>query len=180
MPNRLAVLGPSARRRLDFQERSAAVPRGAGGTSSFAAQDMNKKILPIILVLVIVVAAFAVYYFFLRPDPNENATPTQYEELEKTVYYTPGDYFVTNITGSQALTKTSVALALSEDETSFLETNNAVIRNAIVKVLISHPEEEMRAANSIDMLEAEMADSIRSATGIETLDRVLISDFVIQ
>lgn len=127
----------------------------------------------------IVVAAFAVYYFFLRPT-GEPAEPSQYEKLSESFYYVPGEYFVTNITGSTALAKTSVSLQLSKDETEFLDLNQSVVRNAIVKVLISHPEQEMRADNSISMLESEMANAVRSATGLETLEQIFISDFVIQ
>lgn len=143
-----------------------------------AAKPKN-KMLPILIVLILVVVAFGAYYFFFRKD-EEPKQLTQYEQLEGTRYYSPGDYFVTNIPGSQALCKTSVSLALDADEEEFLTNSNPVIRNAIVKVLISHPEQEMRAANAIDLLENEMAVAIRTATGLETLERVYISDFVIQ
>lgn len=152
------------------------MPENAGG----AAKPKN-KMLPILIVLILAVVAFGAYYFFFRKtDEEPTATLSTYQELEETVYYSPGDYFVTNITGSQALAKTSVSLALTADESEFLGNNNAVVRNSIVKVLISHPEQEMRAANAIDMLENEMAVAIRSATGLECLSRVYISDFVIQ
>lgn len=149
-----------------------------------APKKNNKMLLILIVVLLVAVLGFGAYYFFLREEPEEPKTQSLYEQLEETVYYTPGDYFVTNITGSQALCKTSVSLALTSEDsanvTTFLENNNAVIRNAIIKVLISHPEQEMRAANAIDLLENEMSVAIRGATGVETLQRVFISDFVIQ
>lgn len=141
-----------------------------------------KKALPIVIVLIAVVAAFAVYYFFLRPEPS-GGEPTRYEELEETVYISPGDYFVTNITGSSALTKTSVMISLlDKDEEEFMNDNNAVVRNAIVRVLISHPEEEMRAATAINMLQTEMTNALREELGLaeNALGGVLITDFVIQ
>lgn len=149
------------------------MPENAG-----AAKPKN-KMLPILIVLILVVVAFGAYYFFFRNE-DEPTQQSQYDILESTKYYSPGDYFVTNISGSQALCKTSVSLALEADEEDFLANNNAVIRNAIVKVLISHPEQELRAYNAIDLLENEMVVAIRAATGLETLSRVYISDFVIQ
>lgn len=142
-----------------------------------------KKILPIIIVVIAVLAAFAVYYFFLRPDPDATpATPTRYEELEELVPWVPGEYFVTNINGSGALLKMSISLLLSEDQSEFLGNHVAIVRNAVIKVLMSHPEEELRAPSSIGMLEAEMTNAVREATGLteEILRNVYISDYVIQ
>ena len=142
----------------------------------------KNKLMPVIIILLVVVIGFGAYYFFLRPEPEEPAQSTSlYDQLAETVYYSPGDYFVTNISGSQSLCKTSVSLALEDPKgevTEFLETNNAVVRNAIVKVLISHSEQEMRAMNAMDVLENEMAVAVRSATGLESLQRVFISDFI--
>lgn len=137
--------------------------------------------MPIIIVIVAVVAAFAVYYFFLRPDPSPSE-PTRYEELEDITPWVPGEYFVTNITGSSALAKTSVSLLLLDDESAFLDKNVAVVRNAIIRVLIAHPEEEMRAATALDMLENEMTTAVREATGLseDVIEQVVINDFVIQ
>lgn len=154
----------------------------AGARSARPGSNM-KKLLPIIIVVIAVVAAFGVYYFFLRPDPEAAAaTPSRYEELEERTYWVPGEYFVTNITGSSALLKVSTTLALTQDESEFLDTNVAVVRNAIIRVLISHPEEELRAASALDMLETEMTNSVREATGLteDSLNRVLINDYVIQ
>ena len=141
---------------------------------------MKKKIVPIIIVIVVVVAAFFVYFNFLKPTSQETGDP-QMSALEDVYYYVPGDYFVTNINDSLALCKTSVALALTgKDQSSFLDTNVAVVRNSVIKVLISHTEEELRSSSAIDMLEDEMTASLKSALGIETLQKVYISDFVIQ
>lgn len=141
---------------------------------------MKKKIVPIIIVIVVVVVAFFVYVNFFKPESQESEDP-QMTTLEDVYYYVPGDYFVTNINESLALCKTSVALALTgEDETEFLDTNVAVVRNSVIKVLIGHTEEELRSSSAIDMLENEMTASLKSALGIETLQKVYISDFVIQ
>ena len=144
-----------------------------------------KKILPIIIVVVAAIVAFGVYYFFLRPDEDagQPAVLSRYEELEESVPWVPGEYFVTNITGSSALLKMSVSLVLTDEEqTEFLDTNVAIVRNAIIRVMIAHPEEEMRAASAITMLENEMTNAVREATGLteDVLSQVVISDFVIQ
>lgn len=144
-----------------------------------------KKILPIILVVVAAIVAFAVYYFFLRPtdDTSQPAVLSRYEELENSVPWVPGEYFVTNISGSSALLKVSVSLELTDEkQNEFLDANVAIVRNAIIRVLIAHPEEELRAASAITMLENEMTNSVREATGLteDVLTTVVISDFVIQ
>ncbi len=142
-----------------------------------------KKKLPIIIVVIAVVAAFAVYWFVIKPmnEPPAEDVP-QEVKMEDIYYYPPGEYFVTNIKDSLALAKTSTSLALTgEDKTPFLETNNAVIRNAIIKVLISHTEDELRTPEAINMLEKEMAEAVRAALQLEDeLYNVYISDFVIQ
>lgn len=142
----------------------------------------KKKIVPIIIVAVVVAAAFFVYYsFFMKPAKETTPEAEQQAKLEEMYYYTPGEYFVTNINGSNALCKTSVALALTgEDQTTFLEKHNAMIRNAVIMVLIGHTEDEMRTAQAIDMLEGEMTSALKEALGLEDLQNVYISDFVIQ
>ena len=140
----------------------------------------KKKIVPIIIVIIAVIAAFCVYYFVFRQTPEEDGA-TEAAKLEDMYYYTPGEYFVTNIEESSALCKTSVSLAFTgSDQTAFLETNNAVIRNAVIKVLINHTEDELRTPQAINMLEGEMTESLKTALQSEELYTVYISDFVIQ
>ncbi len=143
---------------------------------------MNKKKLIIFIIVgVLVAGAFFVYFNFLQPKPEETAEEQQKTTLEETYYYIPGDYFVTNIEGSQSLTKTSIALALTgEDQTAFLEKNVAVIRNCVIQVLRNHTEEELREPTSVDTLGTEMTESVKQALALEDLQNVYISDFVIQ
>lgn len=141
---------------------------------------MKKKIVPIIIVVIVVTAAFFVYFNFFanKDEADQGATGTNYEEI---YYYVPGEYFVTNIVDSTALCKTSTSLALSgKDQTTFLETNVAVIRNEIVKVLRSHNEEDLRTPGAIDQLEQEMTVAIQEELQLTDLVQVFISDFVIQ
>ena len=141
---------------------------------------MKKKVVPVIIVIVIVIAAFFVYFNFFKNAQAEGQDP-QMSALEDVYYYVPGDYFVTNVNDSLVLCKTSVSLALSgKEQTAFLDTNVAVIRNSVIKVLISHTEEELRSPSAIDTLEKEMTESLKSALGLEELQKVYISDFVIQ
>ncbi len=139
-----------------------------------------KKKLPIIIIVIAVIVAFSVYFFVIKP--GNDTEKTQQTQLEEMYYYIPGDYFVTNVKDSPSLCKTSVSLALTGgDKTPFLETSNAIVRNAIVKVLINHTEEELRDPGSIAMLEGEMKSAITSALQLENeLQNVYISDFVIQ
>lgn len=142
-----------------------------------------KKKLPIIIVAVLVAVAFCVYFFVIKPMMEPPADETAQEvKIEDMYYYPPGEYFVTNVKDSLALAKTSTSLALTgEDKTAFLETNNALIRNAIIKVMISHTEDELRTPEAIDMLEKEMTEAVRAALQLDdALYSVYVSDFVIQ
>ena len=137
---------------------------------------MRKKGLIVIIMVVLVAVVCMGCGLFGGSDKEEAAN-----SLEEMYFYSPGDYFVTNIKDSTALSKVSVSLALSgDDQTEFLTESNAAIRDAIVGVMRSHTEDELRAVDVTTALSAEMVTAINEALEITDVHNVYISDFVIQ
>ena len=133
-----------------------------------------KKII-IIVVAVLVLAGVGVYMFVL-PKP---------EEPEPISKYIPGDYFVTNINGSNKLVKVTVFLEVNkkqDDATffAFLDEKQYLIRNAVTFTLRSKTEEELKADNAQEMLNAEITKKINDALEIDNVKNVYFSDYVIQ
>ncbi len=131
-----------------------------------------KKIIIIAAIALVVVAA-AVYFLFLQPPPPA-----------ETSYYTPGDYFVTNIKDSTRLLKVTIVLEVvstkTEEVTENLTENNHVIRDIILSTLRNKTEEDLRDVSSQDALRKEIVDNLKTQMGIDYLTTLFFNDFVIQ
>ena len=104
---------------------------------------MNKKTVIIIIVaLVLVIVAMGVGGFlFLSANK---------EKEEKVLFYSPGEYFVTNLKDSNSLLKVTVTLAYNKEGVEEeLTANNAIIRNAIVFTLRSKTKQDMQAFRAL-------------------------------
>ncbi len=139
---------------------------------------MNKKVILIILVVAVVAVAFVVLNGRLNPADEGTAEEAS---LQDVYYYSPGDYFVTNIKDSNSLSKVSVSLALTgKDQTDFLTESNPVIRACIVDIMRGHTEAELRDESITGEIAKEITDSVNRALNINDVVNVYISDFVIQ
>lgn len=131
-----------------------------------------KKIL-IIVAIAVIVAGAAVYLLFLMPPP-----------AAETVYYVPGDYFVTNIADSTRLLKTTIVLEISTTEpdkvTEYLTQNNHIIRDIIVFELRSKTEDELRSNEIEKTLRDEIVTSLESKMGLDYIETIYFNDYVIQ
>ncbi len=131
-----------------------------------------KKILIIVIVAVILAGA-AVYLLFLMPPP-----------AAETVYYVPGDYFVTNIADSTRLLKTTIVLELKTAEADkvkeYLTENNHIIRDIIVFALRSKTEDELRSNEIEKTLRDELVNSLESKMGLDYIETIYFNDYVIQ
>ncbi len=132
---------------------------------------MKKAI--IIIIAVLLVAGAAVYFLFLTPPPKP-----------ETIFYTPGDYFVTNIKDSEALIKVTIVLELSttdpEGTTEFLTENNHIIRDSIVFTLRSKTEDELRSQGIEEQLRTEIVSNLKSKMGLDYITTIYFNDYVIQ
>jgi len=131
-----------------------------------------KKIL-IIVIATLIVAGAAVYLLFLMPPP-----------AAETVYYVPGDYFVTNIADSTRLLKTTIVLELSTTDpdgvTAYLTENNHILRDIIVFTLRSKTEEELRSNEIEKTLRDEIVNNLESKMGLDYIVTIYFNDYVIQ
>lgn len=134
---------------------------------------MKKKYLALVI---IVVAAMFLASCSLFGGKEGDEGP----DLKKMTYYVPGDYFVTNVKDSDMLCKVSVGLAMTKDQTAFMETNQVLIRDTIVKILRDKTSEQLLAVDAVDVLSQEMSDKLKEVLKIEELYSVYISDFVVQ
>jgi flagellar FliL protein len=131
-----------------------------------------KKIL-IIVIAALIVAGAAVYLLFLMPPP-----------AAETVYYVPGDYFVTNIADSTRLLKTTIVLELSTTDPdgvkAYLTENNHILRDIIVFTLRSKTEEELRSNEIEKTLRDEIVNNLESKMGLDYIVTIYFNDYVIQ
>ncbi len=131
-----------------------------------------KKILIIVLV-VLVVAGVAAYFLLLMPPPEA-----------ETVYYVPGDYFVTNIADSTRLLKTTIVLELSttdpEGVVEYLTENNHILRDIVVFTLRSKTEDELRSDGIENTLRDEIVNNVESKMGLDYIETIYFNDYVIQ
>lgn len=131
-----------------------------------------KKIL-IIVIVALIVAGAAVYLLFLMPPPDP-----------ETVYYVPGDYFVTNIADSTRLLKTTIVLELSTADpdgvTAYLTENNHILRDIIVFTLRSKTEEELRSNEVEKTLRDEIVNNLEKKMGLDYIETIYFNDYVIQ
>lgn len=131
-----------------------------------------KKIL-IIIGVALVVAGAAVYFLFLAPPPEP-----------ETMYYVPGDYFVTNISDSTRLLKATIVLEISTTDTKgvneYLTENNHIIRDIIVFTLRSKTEAELRSNGIEDALRTEIVGNLKAKMGLDYITTIYFNDYVIQ
>jgi len=131
-----------------------------------------KKILIIVLVVLIAGGA-AAYALFLVPPP-----------AAETVFYVPGDYFVTNIADSTRLLKTTIVIELSTTEpdkkVEYLTENNHILRDIIVFTLRSKKEDELRSNDIEKTLRDEIVNNLESKMGLDYIKTIYFNDYVIQ
>lgn len=137
-----------------------------------------KKKTAVLLILVVIVASVFLSSCSLFGGGDDSGETT----LDDLYYYSPGDYFITNVKDSDSrLCKVSVSIALTgKDQTTFLEENNAVIRDTIVKIMRSYTEEELATPDIIDTLSERMTTTLQEVLGMSDVWYVYINDFVVQ
>lgn len=130
---------------------------------------MKKKIIMIILIVAIVVVA--TYFIVINKSPEE----------PKISYYSPGDFFVTNIKDSTRLLKTTIVIELTkENEDEYLTKNNHVIRDVVVFTLREKTEEELRSTGFQDELRSEIVSMLTEKMEIDCIQTIYFNDYVIQ
>ncbi|MGE5495299.1 MAG: flagellar basal body-associated protein FliL [Burkholderiales bacterium] len=133
---------------------------------------MKKNVIIIVVIALIAVGAAA--YFLFLSGPGE----------PKSGFYMPGDYFVTNIKGSERLVKVTLVLGISTPDLvkaqEQLTEVNHVIRDIIVFSLREKTEDELRADSIKETLNEELVKKLNEGLGIDYITTIYFNDFVIQ
>lgn len=137
---------------------------------------MNKKILIIIIAVVVVIGAAA---FVLLSGGNEDAVDKQ----PNIAYYVPGEYFVTNVSGSKMLLKTTIALGFDEKtipDATTLKNLNSAMRDIINRELRTLTEEDIANPDILDTLKQRLLAALQSGMAFDNLLDIKFNDFVAQ
>jgi len=132
-----------------------------------------KKIILIIAAVLIVGGAAAYYFLGIKAGAEESAV-----EL---ISYVPGDYFVTNVKGSNSLFKVTVVIMLDTDKLQDeLDENQYIIRDTIIARLRQLTEEDIRSDDIQDRLRETLTQELNLLLNIDNIVTVYFSDFVMQ
>ena len=129
---------------------------------------MNKIL--IVIIALVIVAGAAVYFFVFANTADKP---------EVRVEYSPGEFFTTNVNGSNRLLKTGIVLVVNEtglDE--MLSAQNARIRDAIIFILRELTEDQIKETNVQDELRDKIISELNERLGIDNFVEVLFNDFV--
>ena len=136
---------------------------------------MNKKMLIIIIIAIVVVAGGVVVFLMMRGEPAEK--PIDYG------YYTPGDFFVTNVKDSGHLLKASIVLVLNTSDTKLqdeLKIHNARIRDTIIFLLREMDVTAIQLVDHKDKLRRDIIEQLNNSLNIDNIIEVLFNEFVMQ
>ena len=132
---------------------------------------MSKKLIVIIAAAMIVIVGIVLYVFVLGGD---NETPYIYTE------YSPGEYFVTNIKGTNRLLKATVVLVLDTDKLDEkLRASNSVIRETILFILRDQDEDTLRAPD-LDGVKRIITAALNEKLEIDNITGIIFSDYTVQ
>ena len=131
---------------------------------------MKKPVILVVVIVVIAAAAAGFYFFVLSGDR---------EKPEVRVEYSPGEFFTTNVYGSNRLLKSGIILIVNEaglEEKLTLE--NARIRDTIIFILRDLTEDDIKAEGTQEELRQRIIDELNEKLGIDNFVEVLFNDFV--
>ena len=131
-----------------------------------------KKLMPVILGVVVLAGVALGYMYF-----------TGGEEAEVFEYYSPGDFFVTNVKDSNSLFKSSVVLVLNTDDEKVLEElgkMNSIIRDTIIFVLRDQSADTLKSTVLHETLRETIKEKINERLSVTYIIDVLFNDYVIQ
>lgn len=118
-----------------------------------------------------------------KKEEDPNAKPTVYA-------YPTGDAFVTNIVGSKKMLKCSVSFEVTDEKfaTAAADTN-AIVRNAVIKVLVLLTEDEVlgrtgsvedgtaAVSADLDAIEQKLTDAANEALETDVFYSAIITEF---
>lgn len=128
---------------------------------------MKKAVIILMIILTVGAGGFFIWRGQVEKDHSFN--------------YDPGDYFVTDMTNSKRLLKTDIVIHMSDvRKQEFYADNNHRIRNAILFVLRSKTEEELRTKDIESVLDQELRARLNSEFANGEFIKIYFNEFVIQ
>lgn len=93
----------------------------------------------------------------------------------------PGDYFVTDISGSKSLLKTDIMILMRDDQIKAdIAEDNHRIRNDIIFILRSKTEQELKTPGIESSLNDEIIAKLNADFEMEDFLKIYFNEFVIQ
>jgi flagellar basal body-associated protein FliL len=111
-----------------------------------------KKMLPFLLIILLAGAGVAGYVFFLMPEKPP---------VDSSFTLDPGDQFVTDIAGSRRLLCTDLVFKMADvKREAYYTANMPIIRNAVISILRSKSEADLRQDQVETGLDQEILDRL--------------------
>lgn len=129
-----------------------------------------KKI--IIIIVVLVVLGVGGFVFFSQSNQPKAIVPFTHD---------PGDYFITDIKGSNQLLKADIMIYVADDTIKLeIEENNHIIRNDIIFILRSMTAEQLKSDGIQDQLSTAITTRLNQEFENEDFLQIYFNEFVIQ
>jgi flagellar FliL protein len=135
---------------------------------------MNKtvKILIVVIVAIVLIASGVIGFILVKSTP---------EKEEPRFIYDPGTSFVTNVQDDKALVKSTLVIqVVGKDTTEKLTENSVQVRDSIISVLRQKTKDEMMSEDIQETLKTEICNRLTEDTGIEGIETIYFSEFVVQ
>ena len=130
---------------------------------------MKKIIIIVVAVLALGIGAFV---FFTQSSQPKALVPFTHD---------PGDYFITDIKGSNQLLKADIMIYVADDSIKLeIEEKNHIIRNDIIFILRSMTAEQLKAEGIQDQLSASITARLNQEFENEDFLKIYFNEFVIQ
>lgn len=139
---------------------------------------MSKKTLPIIIAAVVVIGVAA----FILLSGGGAQKQDDVDKAPDVAYYIPGEYFVTNVSGSKTLLKTTVSLGFDKKtmDANVLKELNSAMRDIINRELRTLTEEDVNDPLILDTLKQRLMDALIDGMKFDNLVDIKFNDFVAQ
>lgn len=135
---------------------------------------MNKtvKILIVVIIAIVLIASGIIGFILVKASP---------EKEEPRFIYDPGTAFITNVQNDKALVKSTLVIqVIGEEPVEELTANQIKVRDSIISVLRSKTKDEMMSEGIQESLKAEICSRLTADTGIEGIETIYFSEFVVQ
>lgn len=113
-------------------------------------------------------------YFVYFKDSNNS------QQKLKTFNYDAGE-FSTNMGDSNHYFKGKIVIeSTDENEVEVMTAKNVIIRDTILKVIISQDPEKMTSNEGLDKLERELISNLSTKLDLKSIKNVYFTDYIVQ